>query len=143
MTDFNVFILSIFDMMMIFISNGLLENRKIINAGSILYIIFGALLISVNGMFVNSELLAHLTSTPLNLIWLMLFLRKTGIKLRTSFELYVLTFLIIFILQFASVMIIKLISSTFEYNFYYGIMSQMLATAIVLFIYKYLFFTFI
>lgn len=140
MTSFDIFILSIFDWLMIILIASKLANMsrpkitKVITA-----VLIGSMLISLNSLLVNHDVdvVNHIWSSVINFILLRIFIGKNKLKLNDYIIVFILTFAFLFIMQGASVIIIRFIMKSFEYNLTYGLLSQTLATIIAVVINRY------
>lgn len=138
MTSFDIFILSIFDWLMI-----ILIASKLVNIGRpkitkvITTVLIGSMLISLNSLLVNDYVLNHIWSSVINFILLGIFISKNRLKLNDYIIVFILTFAFLFIMQGTSVIIIRFIMKNFEYSLTYGLLSQTLATIIAVVINRY------
>lgn len=130
---FNTFILTLFDSAMISLLVHSIKKQLKPNILKLLsYMILYSVGIGLVDIFVKDDVIAHLLCTTISVLVLYLYLNLNGAKNKTSCLLiYIAIALIIIVLQLAGVVILNLIFGNVEYNFYNGVISQLISLTLL------------
>lgn len=132
MTLFESFILSIFDVLgFIIISMGLIreENQYKIFKKSLIYVFLYSLIISVIEIIIPIE---YIPIFVLIMIYIVIYLTyRKGLVF--TFKIWFLSTVLILTIQYISLIILNIIIGNIEYEFFYGLVSQIIFIFIVIF----------
>ena len=138
MTAFETFILSLFDMLMFLILFQAIIQDKTNNIIKIInYLIIGAIPIGLLDYFLTNDVLIHLCSTLVNIIWLKTYSKNVLKKIPSFFTVFLIRSTVIFTIQFLSIIIIIPFFVNFTFSFKYGIIAQITGILFTIIIYKF------